>query len=429
MVKKFFILFFGIFIFLFLADKGLAQTEKQVVNLYFFWGNGCPHCTKEKTFLEEFKKEYSQVNVYSYEIYFNQKNQELMQKVGNELNIDIRGVPLTIIGDKAISGFGGENTTGKEITERVLYCLENECTDKVGSIAGVSKPVRNDPSPTPEATPVVSVTQVPVTPTAVVEGEKTGNDPSSDYPTVNVPFIGQVNTKSLSLPVLTILIGGLDGFNPCAMWVLVFLIGLLIGMNDRKRMWILGGAFIAASAFVYFLFMAAWLNLILFVGVLLIVRLAIAGIAVAGGIYNIREYFVNKDGACKVTGGEKRQKIFNQLKQLTHEKRFLVALGGIILLAFAVNLVELICSAGFPVVYTQVLALNNLPVWQYYMYLALYVFVFMLDDLIVFFLAMKTLQLTGLTTKYTRYSHLIGGILMVIIGILLVLKPELLMFG
>ena len=106
-----------------------------------------------------------------------------------------------------------------------------------------------------------------------------------------------------------------------------------------------------------------------------------------------------------------------------------MAIAGIILLAFAVNLVELICSAGLPAVYVQILTLTELPTWQYYAYLVLYIFIFMLDDLFIFFVAMKTLQITGVTTKYVRASRLIGGIVMIVIGILLIFKPELLMFG
>jgi hypothetical protein len=223
-------------------------------------------------------------------------------------------------------------------------------------------------------------------------------------------------------------LGALDGFNPCAMWALLFLISLLIGMENKKRMWIFGSTFIIASAFVYFLFMAAWLNLLLFIGFIFWIRVIIGLVALGGGAYNLKEYFSNPAGVCKVTGGEKRQKFFERLKNIVYRKNFYIALGGIIILAFAVNLVELICSAGLPVIFTQVLALSDLSIWQYYFYMLLYILIFMLDDLIVFFLAMATLQVTGITSKYSRISHLVGGTLMLIIGLLLIFKPELLMF-
>jgi hypothetical protein len=175
--------------------------------------------------------------------------------------------------------------------------------------------------------------------------------------------------------------------------------------------------------------MAAWLNLILFLGLVIWVRLAIGFIALAGGGYNLKEFFINKEAVCKVTQGEKKKKVFEKIKSVTQMNSFWLALGGIILLAFAVNLVELICSAGLPAIYTQILALSNLPAWQYYLYIGLYIFVFMLDDLFVFFAAMITLEMTGITGKYARISKLIGGILMLIIGLLLIFKPEILMFG
>jgi hypothetical protein len=180
---------------------------------------------------------------------------------------------------------------------------------------------------------------------------------------------------------------------------------------------------------VYFLFMAAWLNFLLFIGAVVWVRAGVGLVALAGGFYYLREYFQNPDAVCKVTAPQARRRVFDSLRKLASESRFWLALAGILALAFAVNLVELLCSAGIPAVYTQVLALSKIPTWQYYAYLGLYVLVFMLDDLFVFVVAMKTLQVTGATTRYVRFSHLAGGIVLLAIGALLLLRPDLLMFG
>jgi len=248
-------------------------------------------------------------------------------------------------------------------------------------------------------------------------------------PMIKVPILGEVEIKKFSLPILTILLGILDGFNPCAMWTLLFLISLLLGMKNRKRMWLLGSAFIVASAAVYFLFMSAWLNLILFLGFVVWVRILIGILALLGGGYSLKDFIFNKNSGCKVVGDEKRQKTFEKIKLAVQQKSLWLSLGGIIVLAFAVNLVELICSAGLPAVYTQVLALNDMVSWQYYLYILLYIFFFMLDDLFIFFVAMVTLEMTGITTKYTRTSRLIGGLVMLAIGLMLILKPAWLMFG
>jgi len=151
--------------------------------------------------------------------------------------------------------------------------------------------------------------------------------------------------------------------------------------------------------------------------------------ALAAGGYYLKDYLVNKQGSCSIMGDAKRRKIFEKIRSITQKRRFILALGGIILLAAAVNLVELICSAGLPAIYTKILSLSNLPAWQYYLYLLFYILIFILDDLLVFFTAMITLRVTGIGGKYSRFSHLIGGILMLAIGLLLLFKPEWLMFG
>jgi len=374
------------------------------LTVYFFYGNGCPHCEKEIKFLENLQKKYPEIEIQKFEVYLNRWNASLMQKIGEELKVDISGVPFSFIGDKHFIGYG-EGITSGEIEKQVQRCLKEGCPDSVSEImqSGLKEEDK----------------------TAV----KQDNQKESGEKIIELPILGKVDAIKFSLPVLTIVMGFLDGFNPCAMWALLFLISLLLGIENRKRMWTLGMVFIVASAFVYFLFMAAWLNLILFLGFIVWVRAGIGILALAGGGYSLKKFLTEKEAGCKVTGSEKRQKFFQKLKFIVNQNNLWVALGGIIALAFMVNLVELICSAGFPAVYTQVLAFNGIPSWQYYLYILLYIFFFMLDDLFVFFVAMITLEMTGVTTKYSRYSQAIGGAIMLIIGLLLILKPEWLMFG
>lgn len=381
-----------------------VKAENQV-NLYFFWGDGCPHCAEEKPFIERLQSKYPQLKVQAYEIWKHPENIELFRQSADKLKTNINGVPFTVVGDKYFSGYLNDETTGVEIEAAVKQCLDKGCPDPLAEV------VNN-------------------TGREVLDKKDSQKEvKKEESKKINIPIFGNINTKDVSLPVLTIIIGALDGFNPCAMWTLVFLISMLVGMKDRKKMWVLGSAFIIASASVYFLFMAAWLNLVLFIGYIIWIRLAIGLVALLAGFYNLREYLVNKDATCKVTKGGERRRVFEYLKKVVHERTFLLALGGIIVLAMAVNLVELICSAGFPVVYTQVLGMSHLASWQYYLYLLLYIFIFMLDDLFVFVISMKTLEVAGVTGKYTRFSHLVGGILMAAIGLLLIFKPGWLMFG
>lgn len=349
--------------------------KSEQVDLYLFWSHGCPHCEHEKDFLETLEIKYSNLNIHEFEVSRNKTNFDLMIKMADKLNTTVTGVPFTIVGDNYFKGWNSEETTGKSIEQ------------------------------------------------AILDIKQTNGD------IIDLPFFGEIDVKTVSLPVLTIMIAALDGFNPCAMWVLLFLITLLLGIENRFKRWLFGGVFIGASALVYFIIMAAWLNLFLLVGFIWWIRLVIGLVAIGAGLYNLKKYQTNIEGVCKVTGDEKRQKIFDNLKNIVHKEHIVFALIGLIILAFAVNVVELVCSAGFPAVYTNILSLSNLTAFEYYAYLVLYVFIFLLDDLIIFIVAMRTLEITGISTKYSRMSHLIGGILMLILGAILILKPELIMFG
>jgi thiol-disulfide isomerase/thioredoxin len=394
---------FLVFLLLLGVTPGLAAGNSpspgKTVNLYFFWGQGCPHCLKEKQFLEQLEKKYANLRIHRLEVGGDRNNLELLQQAGRSLQVEIAGVPFTVVGQDYFVGWQDDATSGAALEAAVQKNLKNPGPDVVAEFATAKPPIAPPP------------------------GQKVIPDK------IKVPLLGELETRALSLGLLTVVIGALDGFNPCAMWVLILLLGFLLGMENNQRRWIFGSAFVAVSALVYFLIMAAWLNLFLFLGFLFWVRLGIALVALGAGYYNLQEYFINPAGVCKVSTGGRGQKIFCKLQDFIKKESFWLALGGIIVLALAVNVVELICSAGFPVVYLQILSLTPLAWWQYYAYILLYILIFMLDDLIVFFVAMITFQVTGMSARYKRFSHLIGGVLMLLLGFLLIFKPEALMFG
>ena len=252
-----------------------------------------------------------------------------------------------------------------------------------------------------------------------------------DSYSVDTGLFGVVSLKDVSLPIFTIILGAVDGFNPCAMWILIFLITMMFSMHDRKRMWILGLTFIFTSGFVYLCFMVSWLSLASFLNSVTLIRFLIASFAVLFGMVNIYRYIksLNSDVGCDVTDKKKRLKIMERIKKIVTEKSFLLSILGIVLLAFSVNLIELLCSLGIPVMFTNVLAMNDLSTLEYVIYIGLYLLFFLIDDILIFVIAMKTLKIKGISNKYTKYSHLIGGIIMVLLGILMVIKPEWLMFN
>lgn len=384
----------------FFVGKTLAQNG---VNIYFFWGEGCPHCEKEKAFLETLKERYPRINIRDFEVWKNSENRKIYAEFDKKLNASISGrVPFAVVGDKYVIGYLNDETTGAEIERAVKQALETGCRDVGAEILGE---IQRE------------------------NGQKCEENKSKIPDKITAPIIGEINIKNFSLPALTAVFGLLDGFNPCSMWALVFLISLLIGFSNKKRLLILGSAFIITSAFSYFLFMSAWLNLFLFLGFLIWVKIIVGLAALASGYYNLKKYFTEKEAACEVSKSEKTKNVLARLRESVNHHNLLWALIGIIALAFSVNLVELICSAGFPAIYTQVLALNDLPTWKYYGYIVLYVFFYDLDEIVVLLLALFTFRITVASHKYARWSQLIGGILMLILGILLIFKHQWLMWG
>jgi glutaredoxin len=376
--------------FLVLALGIALPVSAEEVKIEFFYGETCPHCHEEAFFLDGLQLEYPDLIINRYEVFSNSENAKLFEKVLKEKNYEGRTlVPTTILDDEVVIGYGSEDTTGAEIRGWV----ENKFNGGI---------IEKDENP---------------------------------EEIIKLPFFGKVAISSLSLPVLTIAIGALDGFNPCAMWVLLLLIALLINTKSRKRMWLIGGTFIGVSGLVYFMLLSAWLNLFLAVSYVSTVRIIIGLVALGIGAWQIRNFLNYKKGVCIVTDGKTsfqaklKEKLQNKAKRIVSSKMSLGIFLGIIVLAFGVNLVEFFCSAGLPAIYTNVLSMSNLNPVQYYFYLLLYTLIFMLDDFLVFIIALVTLKYVSMGEKYNHVITLVGGILIAILGLLLVFRPELLMFA
>ena len=388
-------------IFVFLISFSVQAKEK--VTLYFFYGEGCPHCAEEEDFLIPVLEKDKDLKIVKLEVWNNTENADLLDKVAAAYGKEIRGVPSNVIGDTVINGYNEYNAN--KIKRAVEYYKKHDYTDNVKKLMNNEEVTINDK----------------------FEKEETKTDEDN---TIDVPFIGKFNVKKLSISSAAVLIGLVDGFNPCAMWVLLFLISTLIGMKDRKKMLILGFTFLFTSGFVYFIIMFSWLNIVVSVSTSVLFRTIIGLFAVGAGIYNLYNFYKNlkSDDGCEVVSKEKRKTIFKRIRKFANEKSFLIAILGIMALAVSVNVIELLCSAGLPVVFSELLAINNITGSKAVMYTLLYIIFFMLDDIVVFLLAVKTMDVVGFSTKYNKYSHLIGGLIMLIIGILLLFKPGWLMF-
>ena len=387
-----------------------ADTDKNLVNIYLFYMDSCPHCAAEKKLLAEVEEKYDNVRIYMYEVTKSDSNMDLAKEIADMYDTKLTGFPFTVIANKVFKGFNYDTYKSKFLGTIEYYSV-NGYDDVVGNYVGnVELPK--------------------------YELDDTDNDEEYDefinnYGNHHISILGyKIDTKNLTLPILSLLIGLVDGFNPCAMWVLLFLISMLLGMKDKKRMWSLGIAFLVTSALIYLLFMISWLNVASFLTSIVWVRLVIGLVAIIGSVVNLYGYFKNrKNSGCTVVDDKKRNKIFDRIKKFTSEKNFFLALIGVIILAVSVNIVELACSAGLPVMFIEILSLNNLTLLEEIIYIGLYMLFFLIDDLVIFFIAMTTMQITGFSTKYGKLSKLIGGILLLLIGLLLIFKPEWIMFN
>lgn len=372
------------------------------LNIYLFYGDKCPHCAELEKFLEQYLDDNKNVILNKYEVWSNKENQEKYKEVQKILNDYSNGVPYLIIGNNVITGYDSE-ITPERIKNTITYYSNFDYKDKVGIYLGTT-----------------------------TEEEENLKEDGKKYEDaeVNIPILGKKKSKEVPILLSTILIGLVDGFNPCAMWILIFLISMLLGMKNVKRKWALGITFLLSSALVYFLFLISWLNLAVFLNNIILIRMGISIIAVFFGILTILKFFfVKEDDGCEVVDKSGRKKIINSIKKIIKEKSFILALFGIVVLAASVNVIELLCSLGLPVMFTQILTINEVSKTAQIIYSLIYVFFFLIDDIVIFTIAMKTLEIKAISNKFGKYSHLIGGIIMLIIGFLMIYKPEWLMFN
>ncbi len=434
-----------------LASELKQPEETASFEIHLFESLTCPHCRREIEFFEEIAGKYPSIVVKAYEVSQNEQNLKLLVEVGKALDVNVGGIPFLVIGEETIIGFGSPETTGVEIMERLDATLSDTPNDVVKQILEENSRIK------PVFT-IIKGAYIEGEPEDIVgediaeteeanenEGNESGGelggnetiepeessdpavtDDAGQEPSQNKPvFELKLDPEVLPLPVFTFFIALMDGFNPCAMWALLFLISVLLRVDARKKMWLLGGTFILTSGVVYFLFLAAWLNFFLIVGYAMIVRYLVGAFALGLGAYYLYDFYKNK-GGCVVTSNEKRRNVLERIKQVVLSEHLGIAILGMIVLAGAVNMIELLCSAGLPAVYTKVLSMSDLPTWQYYLYLVFYIIIFMLDDMVVFIGAMITMEAFGIKNKYAKYSHLVGGIIVFLIGLALIFKPELL---
>ncbi len=386
-MKKLIFTILALFLVLGSADFSLAQDE---ISVDFFFSPICQHCAKEKVFLKSLEEKYTDIEFKNYDI-FQKQNTELLAQAYKEYNIpaEYQGwVPITFIKDRYFLGFAQDVATDME-----NYLLE------------------------------------------LIE-QSSGPESPSETKKITLPIIGEISLENMSPIVLAIALGALDGFNACAMIALGFLLTVLVSTGIRERVFLIGGTFILVSGIVYFFFISAWLNLFLVLEQIKYITLLVGVIIIVFSIFLIKDYFHNVIcRVCEVDSEKEKsifvrfeKKLFEKMQKISQTKTSLpLMLLGVAVVAAGVNLIELVCSLGFPLAFTKMLTTFNLNTGSYYFYLLIYILFYMIDDLILFALAIWTLRITQVSEKYLRAIKLISGVALLLLGLIILFKPEILM--
>jgi len=375
------------------------------VTLYLFASKTCINCFHEKEFLAGLRQRIPELEVRSFEVQFDPENAKLLVRVAERFGLQPRGVPVTFIGGSdPIVGFERDETTGAVIEARVRACLAQRCEDIVGPLVAGAAP---------------GASRAPLT-QAIAPAQAREADT-----TLVLPLVGKTDLRKMPLLTLTVILGALDSFNPCAFFVLFSLLGMLVHARSRMRMLFIGGVFVLFSGVVYFVFMAAWLNVFLYIGQMQAITTAAGLVALAIAAINIKDFFLFKKGVSLTIPESRKPGLFARMRGLLHESSLPAMLLGTVVLALAANTYELLCTAGFPLVFTRILTLSRLTPLEYYLHLALYNAIYILPLAAVVGVFSFTLGSRKLSEAQGRVMKLVSGLMMLGLGAVVLVDPEL----
>jgi hypothetical protein len=359
------------------TDRDTAGETR--VHLYFFWSAGCPHCLEAKPFVDDLPGRHPWLVLHSHEVGGSAVNAALYQAMANEIGQRAESVPGFLFCGQLWTGYRSATTTGAALEQALESCRRQ----------GAAQASR-----------------------------------VSAAPAIELPLLGRLDTEVASLPLLTVVLAGLDAFNPCAFFVLLFLLSLLVHEPSRGRMALVGTVFVFFSGLAYFVFMAAWLNIFLLLGELRLATLAAGAVALAVAAANIKDFFLPGRGPSFSIPDGAKPRLYQRMRSLLAVQGTLPLLAGAALLAVVANTYELLCTAGFPMVYTRALTLHPLSPAGYYAYLVFYNLVYVIPLVLIvaaFVLARKSRKLGE---EEGRRLKLLSGLMMLGLGLLLLLAPQ-----
>jgi hypothetical protein len=353
------------------AESPAARLEAaRAADVEAFTQPGCPHCEGALAFVRDLERTPPGLTLHVWNVVREPAALRRLEDLSEEAGAQVTGTPALRVKSTLIVGWRGEATAA--VVRAVLAApaagpevalTEGRCPVELDTDDG-----------TPEESPCT---------TALADG--LGGS-------IGLPWGGHVDVRDVGLPAFTLLMGLVDGFNPCAMWVLLFVLSLLVHLRSRSKMLAIAGTFVLASGLCYFAFMAAWLSFFDVVGHSRLVQVLLGCLALFVGALHVKDFFVFHEGLTASIPETAKPGIYLRVTRILKADRLAGAMAGVVVLALLVNVVELACTAGLPAIYTHVLAQHDLTRLEHYGYLALYQVTYMLDDALVLLVAVVTLS-------------------------------------
>ncbi len=359
------------------ADAGTAAVALDFPapgQLHVYVREGCPHCAEAKRFLAGLAESRPELQVVLREVDRDPVARDALVAISKAVGAWPPGVPTFVYDARVLVGFDDAEHVGAELVRLLDEAAPHAPPDAVES-----------------------------------------------------SLFGTLKASEIGLPLFTLALGLLDGFNPCAMWVLLFLLSLLVRLKDRRRMAMVAGTFVLASGAVYYAFMAAWLNVFLFVGMSEALRIGLAVLAMLIGFINVKDFFAFRRGVSLSIPESAKPGIYARARSILQAESLPASLAAVAVLAVVVNFVELLCTAGLPAIYTAVLTQHALSPLAHYGYLGLYILAYIADDALMVGTAVLALGSGKLDERSGRRLKLLSGAVMLALGLVMLLRPQWLM--
>ena len=391
------LLFFFVTVTAAIANAAPEIPAEAQAELELFTREGCSHCDAAKDFVKGLGASRHGLRVVVRDVIKDPAALRRLETLAGQAGISNIAVPAFYVHGNLIIGYAGTNTTGARINVLLDQAVpQKQEADKSGNTCAIEEKLPCGP------------------PTGAVPADA-----------IDIPLIGvRVTVDEMGLPLFTVIIGLLDGFNPCSMWVLVFMIAMLASLKNRIRMLLIAGTFVAVEGIAYFAFMAAWLNLFFLVGISRLSEIILGVIAGMAGLVNLKDFWALGRGFSLSIPETVKPRLYARIRQILQARSMAAALAGAVALAILVQLVELMCTSGFPALYTRILTLRHLDYWSYYGYLLLYNAAYMFDDVIVLAIGVVTLSQRRLQEQEGKWLKLISGLVMAGLAVYLLAMPH-----